>query len=101
MTSAVEQKLAGMGITLRTPPPPSSNYALGVQVGRLVFLAGSVPRRADGTQVVGRLGSDLTLEQGYEAARLCAIDMLSNLKAVIGDLDKVQRIVRVFGMVMA
>lgn len=70
-----------------------------VRTGHLVFLAGHIPRQADGKLVTGKLGRDLTVEQGYAAARLSAIGLLSSLKAEIGELDKVVRIVKVSGFV--
>lgn len=94
-----EQKLKSLGIELFTPPQPIANYVKAVRTGQLVFLAGHGPGRADGTTIKGRLGDDLTLKQGYEAARIAAIAMLSSLKAEIGDLGKVTRIVKVTGMV--
>jgi enamine deaminase RidA (YjgF/YER057c/UK114 family) len=94
-----EQRLKQMGIKLRRPPTPVANYVQAVRTGNLVFLAGHGPRKPDGGLVVGRVGSDLTLEQGKEAARLTAIDMLTSLKAEIGDLRRVKRIVKVVGMV--
>jgi enamine deaminase RidA (YjgF/YER057c/UK114 family) len=70
-----------------------------VRTGNLVFLAGHGPLRADGTYVTGRLGADLTVEEGYEAARLTGVALLASLKQEIGDLDRVRRVVRVTGMV--
>lgn len=95
----VEAKLAAMGIELPTPPPPVANYVRAVRTGDLVFLAGHGPLKPGGGYVIGRLGEDLGVEEGYRAARLTAIALLASLKAEIGDLDRVRRIVRVFGMV--
>lgn len=95
----VEAKLKALGIALRETPPPMANYVNAVRTGNLIFLAGKGPSRADGTYVTGKLGSDLTVEEGYEAARLVAIAQLSVLKAELGDLNKVKRIVKVLGMV--
>ncbi len=97
--SDVEAKLKELGIELRETPPPMANYVNAVRTGNLIFLAGKGPSRADGTYVTGKLGSDLTVEEGYEAARLVAIAQLSVLKAELGDLNKVKRIVKVLGMV--
>lgn len=94
-----EEKLQELGIELFTPSKPIANYVKAVRTGNLVFLAGHGPGKADGTNIKGRLGDDLTIEQGYEAARVSAIAMLSSLKAEIGDLNKVSRIVKVTGMV--
>jgi L-ascorbate metabolism protein UlaG (beta-lactamase superfamily)/enamine deaminase RidA (YjgF/YER057c/UK114 family) len=94
-----EARLVELGIQLPEPPSPVANYVNGVQTGNLIFLAGKGPRRADGSEVHGKLGADLTIEEGYEAARLTAINQLSVLKAMLGDLSRVVRVVKVLGMV--
>lgn len=95
----IEQKLKEKGIVLTTPSAPVANYVNAVRVGNLLYLAGKGPTRPDGTQITGKLGKDLTVPQGYEAARLVAINHLAVLKAELGDLKKVKRIVKVLGMV--
>ena len=95
----VEEKLNSMGYTLPEPPPPAGSYVPYVRTGNLVYLAGVGPRDADGNTTKGKVGSDLSVEEGYAAARLCALNSLANLKAGLGDLDKVTRIVKVLGMV--
>ncbi len=97
--SDIEQKLADMGVELYDLPQPEANFVRAVQTGNLVFLAGHGPWTPEGNYVTGKLGQDLTIEEGQEAARLVAITLLSALKAEIGDLDKVSRIVKVHGMV--
>ena len=94
-----EERLARLGIELPAAPDPVANYVNGVRTGNLIFLAGKGPRRADGTEISGKLGADLSIEQGYEAARLTAINQLAVLKEMIGDLGRVVRIVKVLGMV--
>lgn len=94
-----EARLKALGITLPAPPQPVANYVNGVRTGNLIFLAGKGPKRADGSEVVGKLGADVSIEQGYEAARLTAINQLAVLKDMLGDLKKVKRIVKVLGMV--
>ena len=94
-----EERLARLGIELPPAPDPVANYVNGVRTGNLIFLAGKGPRRADGTEISGKLGADLSIEQGYEAARLTAINQLAVLKEMIGDLSRVVRIVKVLGMV--
>lgn len=96
-----EAKLEELGIVLTTPPAPVANYVNAVRTGNLIFLAGKGPRKADGENITGKLGDDLTIEQGYEAARITGINQLSVLKAELGDLNKVKRIVKVKGMVNA
>jgi enamine deaminase RidA (YjgF/YER057c/UK114 family) len=94
-----EAKLAELGIVLPEPSVPVANYVKAVRTGNLVFLSGHGPYRSDGTLVTGKLGGDLTIAEGYEAARLTGIGLLSSLKAEIGDLGRVRRIVKVLGMV--
>ena len=95
----VEARLQELGIELPNPPAPVANYVRSVRSGDLVFLAGHGPLKPEGGYVTGKVGQDLTLEEGYEAARLTAIALLASLKAEIGDLNKVTRIVKVTGMV--
>ncbi len=97
----VEARLAELGIRLPELPEPIANYVRAVRVGNLIFLAGHGPLRPEGGYVTGRVGQDLSTEEGYRAARLTAIALLASLKAEIGELDRVRRIVRVFGMVNA
>ena len=94
-----EAKLKELGITLPTPPQPVANYVNGVRTGNLIFLAGKGPKRADGSEITGKLGQDVSIEEGYEGARLTAINQMSVLKAMLGDLNKVKRVVKVLGMV--
>lgn len=70
-----------------------------VRVGNLLFLSGKGPLQADGTNIVGKVGKDLTLEQGYAAAQLVALHHIAVIKAEVGDLSKVKRIVKVLGLV--
>ncbi len=94
-----EAKLKELGITLPQPPKPVANYVNAVRTGNLIFLAGKGPKRADGSEITGKLGREISIQEGYEAARLTAINQLSVLKAELGDLNKVKRIVKVLGMV--
>ena len=94
-----EARLAELNIILPAPPQPVANYVNGVRTGNLIFLAGKGPKRADGTEIVGKIGVDLTIEQGYEGARLTAINQLAVLKHMLGDLRKIKRLVKVLGMV--
>ena len=96
-----EARLSELGIVLATPASPVANYVNAVRAGNLIFLAGKGPNKPDGTYVTGKLGSDLTVEEGYQAARLTAISQLAVLKAELGNLNKVKRIVKVLGMVNA
>src|SRR6186713_1970149 len=94
-----ETKLKELGIVLPTPGAPIANYVNAVQTGNLLFLAGKGPLPQDGKDVVGRLGKDMTIEQGYQAARSTAIAHLAVLKKELGDLKRVVRVVKVLGMV--
>ena len=94
-----EARLKELGIVLAAPGAPIANYVNAVQTGNLLFLAGKGPLPQDGKEVVGRLGKDMTIEQGYQAARSTAIAHLAVLKKELGDLKRVKRIVKVLGMV--
>ena len=94
-----EARLRELGITLPAPPQPVANYVNGVRTGNLIFLAGKGPKRADGSEITGKLGQNVSIEEGYEGARLTAINQMAVLKAMLGDLNKVKRIVKVLGMV--
>ena len=96
-----EAKLKAMGITLKKPAPPTANFLAAVTVGKMVYLAGHGPLQADGKYMIGKVGSEFNLEQAQAAARLTGINLLEALKAEIGDLNKVKRIVKVLGMVNA
>lgn len=96
-----EEKLSELKIELRNQGTPVANYVHAVQSGNLLFLAGKGPRQADGENIVGKVGTDLTLEEGYTAAREAGINQLSVLKSELGNLNKVKRIVQVKGMVNA
>ncbi len=95
----VEKKLKDLKIELFKPAAPIATYTKAVRVGNLIYLSGHGPGKADGTTITGKVGKDITLEQGYQAARQTAVSMLSTLKAEIDDLNKVKRIVKVLGMV--
>lgn len=94
-----EQRLAALGVALKAAPPAVANYVPAVRAGNLVFLAGQIPRGPEGSVLAGKLGRGVTTAQGAEAARICAVQLLAALKAEIGDLVKVTRIVRVGGFV--
>ncbi len=96
-----EAALARLEIELPAPSKSIANYVGATRSGNLIFLSGHIPKRGDGSLVIGKLGRDLSKKEGYEAARLSAIGLLSTLKGEIGDLSKVKRIVKVFGMVNA
>jgi len=94
----IEEKLKQLGLELPSSAKPMANYVPAVRTGNLVFLSGHGPLEKD-RLVTGKVGSDLTVEEGYQAARLTAIGLLGSLKALIGDLERVRRIVKLLGMV--
>jgi enamine deaminase RidA (YjgF/YER057c/UK114 family) len=94
-----DKKLTALGIELFSPPKPKFNYVKAVRVGNLIYLAGHGSTKADGSNLMGKVGKEVTLEQGAEAARIATISLLSSLKAEIGSLNKVKRIVKVTGWV--
>ncbi len=94
-----ELRLKELNVELPKAPNPVANYVNGVQAGNLIFLAGKGPRYADGTEMTGKLGVDISIDQGYEGARLTAINQIAVLKEMLGDLKKVKRIVKVLAFV--
>ncbi|MDC6350362.1 RidA family protein [Zeaxanthinibacter sp. PT1] len=96
-----ESRIAEMGINLTDPGTPAANFVHVVRTGNLLFLAGKGPRDEAGNTIRGKLGAELTIEQGYEAAKRVGVAQLSVLKTELGDLSKVKRIVKVLGMVNA
>ncbi len=97
--SVVESRLTELGYELPPPPPPVGNYLPAARSGNVMWMAGVGSGRPDGSRITGKLGDELTVEQGYEAARWCALNLLSRMKAELGDLDKVTRVLKVVGMV--
>ena len=98
--SEIESRLENLGISLPAEPVPIANYVPGVRTGNLVYLSGLGPAsRPDGATPSGKVGRDLTTEEGYEAARLTGINILARMKGELGDLDKVRRVVKLLGMV--
>ena len=101
---AVERRLAELGITLPNPAAPVANYVPFVRTGHLVIISGQLCLGLDGKigdAHKGKLGAEVSMEAGQEAARLCAINLLAQLKAAVGDLDKVVRCVRLGGFINA
>jgi enamine deaminase RidA (YjgF/YER057c/UK114 family) len=96
-----EAKLKELGIVLKGAPAPVANYVPAVRVGKMIYLSGQGPRKDDGQFIKGKVGGELTVEEAQQAARLSGIRLLEALKAEIGDLKKVKRIVKVLGMVNA
>jgi enamine deaminase RidA (YjgF/YER057c/UK114 family) len=96
---SIKDRLTELGITLETIPEPMGNYVHAVRTGNLLFLSGKGPRKAEGGVSTGKVGSDVTLEQGYQDARSVGITLLAVMENELGSLDSVTRIVKVLGMV--
>jgi enamine deaminase RidA (YjgF/YER057c/UK114 family) len=100
MAGLVEQKLAAMGVTLPSPASPVANYVAFVRSGNQLVVSGQLCYAADGKLAAkGRLGDTVSMEDGQKAARACAINVLAQVKAALGDLDKVARVVRLGGFI--
>jgi enamine deaminase RidA (YjgF/YER057c/UK114 family) len=95
----IEKRLTELSIVLPKVQPPIASYVNAVRTGNLIYLSGKGPTSSDGKFISGKVGVDLTLEEGKAAARNTGLNLLAALKAEIGDLDKVKRIVKVLGMV--
>lgn len=94
-----EERLKDLGIALPEVSSPVANYVNVVRSGKLLFMSGKGPDRPEGGQVTGKLGNELSVEEGYQAARLTGIQLLAALKSELGSLKRVKRVVKVFGMV--
>ena len=101
MNGKVEARLQSLGIVLPAAPNPVANYVPSCLAGNLLFISGQISRAADGTVTKGRLGADLSVDQGRAAARLAALNVLAQVKATVGDLDRVAQVVRLTGFVAA
>jgi enamine deaminase RidA (YjgF/YER057c/UK114 family) len=100
MAGLIEKKLSGLGVTLPTPASPIANYVPFVRSGNILVVSGQVCFGIDGKLVVkGQLGAGVSVEDGQKAARACAINLLAHLKAALGDLDKVVRVIRLGGFI--
>jgi enamine deaminase RidA (YjgF/YER057c/UK114 family) len=95
----IEKKLNQMGLELPDPPVPAANYIGSVRVGDLLFVGGNIGRINGNLKYRGKVGEGVTLEQAYEAARNCALNHLAIIKKAVGDLDRVERMVKVLGYV--
>ncbi len=93
-----EDKLKQMGLTLPKAPAAAGAYTPTVRVGNLLFVAGQLPYEEGVVKFQGKLGRDVTVEQGYQAARLCALNALAQIKTALGSLDGIKRFVRVMGV---
>jgi len=101
MSGKIEARLAELGISLPPAPNPVANYAPYVLSGNLLFISGQISKAGDGTVVTGTLGKGVDVEAGQAAARLCALNILAQAKAALGDLDRIAQVLRLTGFVNA
>lgn len=101
MAGNTETHLETIGITLPTPATPAANYVPFVMSGNLLTISGQVPVGPDGLEFQGKLGDGYDVETGQRAARLCAINILAQAKAALGDLDRIVKMVKITGYVNA
>jgi enamine deaminase RidA (YjgF/YER057c/UK114 family) len=99
MSGTIDKKLEELGIALPTPAAPIANYVGFVRSGRLLFVSGQLCFTDGALVATGKLGSQVTVEQGHAAARACAVNLLAQVKAALGDLGKVVRVVRLGGFI--
>lgn len=101
MASEIELRLQKLGIDLPKPAAPVANYVGAVVAGNLLVISGQLPMGQNGIAIKGKLGAEVTEAQGKEAARLCAINILAQAKAALGDLARIKRCIRLGGFVNA
>jgi enamine deaminase RidA (YjgF/YER057c/UK114 family) len=100
MTGAIEDKLRELGVTLKSAPAPVANYVPFVRTGNMLVVSGQLCFDGDGKlAATGKLGGGVSIESGQKAARACAINLLAQVKAALGDLDRVVRVVRLGGFI--
>ncbi|KAG7386231.1 hypothetical protein PHYPSEUDO_000552 [Phytophthora pseudosyringae] len=95
----VERKIQELGYTLPAVAEPKGNYRTSVRSGNTIYMAGHLPQPAGGDLILGKVGKDLTPEQGYDAAHYVALSLMATLKQEVGDLDKIKRVVKLVGFV--
>ncbi|MCH9806628.1 MAG: RidA family protein [Alphaproteobacteria bacterium] len=101
MTDAVLARLDALNLKLPAAPAPVANYVPYLLTGDLLFISGQVSKAPDGSLLAGKLGADLTVEQGQEAARFCALNILAQAHAALGRLDRIQQVIKLNGFVNA
>src|SRR4051812_12719976 len=101
MPSKPDTRIQELHLTLPNPPKPVAKYKTALQVGNFLYVSGHGPLKPDGKMVTGRVGDDMTLEQGKEAARVVGCAILATVRNTLGSLDKVKRLVKTLGMVNA
>ena len=99
--TTVSGRLQALGLVIPPVPKPIGNYVPARRAGNLLFTSGVSPKRSDGSLAIGKVGAVISLDEGYEAARLCGLALLSNIAAEVESLDAVAAFIKVFGMVNA
>lgn len=99
MSGLIESRLAALGILLPTPAAPAANYVPFVESRGMLYVSGQIPVGTSGIEFIGTLGAEFGIEEGRAAAKLCAINILAQAKAALGDLDRVERVVKLVGFV--
>ncbi|MBB4301513.1 enamine deaminase RidA (YjgF/YER057c/UK114 family) [Rhodobium orientis] len=99
MTGQTDARLAELGIDLPEAPMPAANYVPFVRTGNQLYVSGQLPMGAKGPEFIGRLGGGLSIAEGQKAARLCALALIAQAKAAVGDLDSITRVVKLTGFV--
>lgn len=98
MASAIEARLSALNLTLPDAPAPAANYVPFVRTGNQIFVSGQVSSGPDGF-IKGKLGADMSVEEGAAAARRCGLALIAQARAAVGDLDKIKRVVKLVGFV--
>ena len=98
MASAIEARLSALNITLPDAPAPAANYVPFVRTGNQIFVSGQVSAGPDGF-IKGKLGADMSVEEGAAAARRCGLALIAQARAAVGDLDRIKRVVKLVGFV--
>jgi enamine deaminase RidA (YjgF/YER057c/UK114 family) len=101
MADSIEARLKELGLTLPVMPQPLASYVPTVQTGNLLFISGQVTIKDGKREYVGKLGREFDAEQGYQAARICGLNLVAQMKAALGDLERVKRVVKLQGFVNA
>ena len=101
MSGNIDKRLEELGIELPVPPAPAANYVPYTIAGKILTISGQITMGPDGLEYVGKLGENVDVETGQQAARLCAINILAQAKAALGDLERVKQVVKIQGFVNA
>lgn len=101
MTTSITERLAKLNLELPSAPTPVANYVPYMQTASLLFISGQISKTADGKSITGKLGADLSVAQGQEAARICALNILAQAQAALGNLERIAQIIRIAGYVNA